>query len=70
MRQSKRTTEIDQLFEEQADLRARLLRYKDIERKTGLSHNYIANVIGRMVRAKCELNIIPCEASDDDNRES
>lgn len=70
MRPTKRTPEIDALFEQQAELRARILPYKDLERRTGISHTYIANIISRIVRAKCELSIVSRETVDSHNRES
>lgn len=67
---TKRTPEIDTLLKKQADLRAQILPYKDLERLTGISQKYIANIISRMVRRKCELSIVSPETIDSHNRES
>lgn len=42
------------LLEREADLRAQLTTYADLAIKTGYSEQYIANFIGRLVRAKRE----------------
>ena len=42
------------LLEREAELRAQLTTYADLALKTGYSEQYIANYVGRLIRAKRE----------------
>lgn len=56
------TGEVKLMFEREAELRAQLTSYKRIAADTGLTTNYVAQVICRMVRAKRrQVKVIVCE---------
>lgn len=42
------------LLTSEADIRARMTSYKDLASQTGLSEEYIANFVGRLIRAQRE----------------
>lgn len=48
------TMDARSLLTSEADIRAQMTSYKDLAQKTGLSEEYIANFVGRLIRAKRE----------------